>query len=124
MLEQCTDAESTSSLLGTFDRYLTIWNCMDVMPTIVKALDGLHQVLKHRGAQSRPLLTLLMKFDNGRYLGEVSRSRICSDITAFTLVCFSLIILGRHNSFPFYRHCDQSSIARKLYQKFFLKYSC
>ena len=97
MLERCTDAESTSSLLGTFERYLTIWSCMDVMPTIVKALDDLHQVLKHRGVQSRPLLTLLMKFDNGRYFGEASRIRISSDITAFTLVCLLLIILRLHH---------------------------
>lgn len=86
LIEHCNEADSISSLLGTFDRYLTIWNCMDMMPTIVKALDNVHQAWKHRGIQSRPLLALLIKFDNGRYLAEASRIRVSSDIAAFTLV--------------------------------------
>ncbi|KAF9484513.1 hypothetical protein BDN70DRAFT_872547 [Pholiota conissans] len=85
MLEQCNDTESMSSLIGIFDRYAAIWNCMDVMPTIVKSLDATHQVWKHRGVQSRPLLARLMKFDNGRHLPGSSRDRITSDRAAFSL---------------------------------------
>ena len=59
---------------------------MDVVPIIVQALDRAHQVWKLCGVQSRPLLALLIKFDNGRYLNEGSRERIESDIAAFTLV--------------------------------------
>lgn len=77
-------------LLNTFDRYETIWTCMDMMPTIVKALDTAHHVWKLRGVQSRPLLSLLMKFDHGKHLEEASRERIASDVAAFTLVFFLL----------------------------------
>ena len=63
---------------------------MDVMPTIVKALDDAHYAWKLRGVPSRPLLMLLMKSDNGRYLSESSRERLTADISAFTLVNFSL----------------------------------
>ncbi|KAF8972899.1 hypothetical protein BDZ97DRAFT_2053658 [Flammula alnicola] len=85
MLEHSVDADSMNGLIATFERYMTIWNCMDVMPMIVKALDTAHQVWKLRGVQSRPLLALLVKFDNGRHLPEASRDRIASDIAAFTL---------------------------------------
>lgn len=90
MLEHSSDVDSMNSLINTFYRYAAIWACMDVMPTIVKALDTAHHVWKLRGLQSRPLLSLLMKFDNGRYLDEISRDRIISDIAAFTLVRFLL----------------------------------
>jgi len=59
---------------------------MDVVPIMVQALDTAHQVWKLRGVQSRPLLALLINFDNGRHLNEGSRERIVSDIAAFTLV--------------------------------------
>ena len=69
---------------------------MGVVPVIVQALDTAHQVWKLRGVQSRPLLALLIKFDNGRYLNEGSRERIVSDIAAFTLVTssHSIAIVG------------------------------
>jgi mediator of RNA polymerase II transcription subunit 12, fungi type len=87
MLDRSNDAESMHGLIGTFYRYATIWTCMDVVPIIVQALDRAHQVWKHIcGVQSRPLLALLIKFDNGRYLDEGSRQTIESDIAAFTLV--------------------------------------
>ena len=86
MLDHSNDAESMNGLIGTFYRYATIWTCMDVVPTIVQALDRAHQVWKLCGVQSRPLLALLIKFDNGRYLNKESRERIESDIAAFTLV--------------------------------------
>jgi len=90
MLEQCTDVDSMNGLIGVFYRFATIWTCMDVMPTIVKALDDAHHAWKLRGVPSRPLLTLLMKFDNGRYLSETSRERLAADISAFTMVNMSL----------------------------------
>ena len=86
MLDHSNDAESMNGLIGTFYRYATIWTCMDVVPIIVQALDRAHQVWKLCGVQSRPLLALLIKFDNGRYLSKGSRERIESDIAAFTLV--------------------------------------
>ncbi|KDR75321.1 hypothetical protein GALMADRAFT_249351 [Galerina marginata CBS 339.88] len=85
MLEHSHNVESMNSLINTFYRYATIWSCMDVMPTIVKALDDAHHVWKLRGLQSRPLLALLMRFDGGRHLDGPSRERIASDIAAFTL---------------------------------------
>lgn len=66
---------------------------MDVIPNIVQALDTAHQVWKLRGVQSRPLLALLIKFDNGRHLNEGSRERIMSDIAAFTLVTLTLNLI-------------------------------
>ncbi|CAA7259196.1 unnamed protein product [Cyclocybe aegerita] len=84
MLEHATDAETMNGLIGTFYRYAAIWTCMDTVPTIVKALDVAHQLWKSRGIPSRPLLALLMRFDNGRHLSQASRDRIVTDVTAFT----------------------------------------
>jgi len=86
MLEHCVDLESMDGLLNTFRRHVTIWNCMNVIPTIVRALDAAHQAWKFRGIQCRPLLALIIRFDNGRHLSDASRERISSDLAAFTLV--------------------------------------
>lgn len=108
-------------LLNTFDRYETIWTCMDVMPTIVKALDTAHHVWKLRGVQSRPLLVLLMKFDNGRHLEESSRERIASDIAAFTLVCVFFKIQSDSSDYV-YRHYNLSASKLILFLVFYPKF--
>lgn len=91
MLEHCVDTESMDGLLNTFCHHITIWNCMNVMPTIVKALDTAHQVWKLRGIQCRPLLASIIRFDSSRHLSEASRERIESDLAAFTLVFSRLL---------------------------------
>lgn len=88
VLKHSNDADFMNSLLNTFFRYEAIWTCMDIMPTIVNALDAAHHMWKLRGVQSRPLLALLMKFDKGRHLETHSRDKISSDIAAFELVSF------------------------------------
>ncbi|KAF9528525.1 hypothetical protein CPB83DRAFT_314750 [Crepidotus variabilis] len=85
MLEHTRGADSMNGLIGTFHRYATIWNCMDVMPIIVNALDSAHRNWKARGVPSHPLLTLLVKFDNRRYLSEEARKHLVADLEAFTL---------------------------------------
>ncbi|KAF8995454.1 hypothetical protein BDQ17DRAFT_1430355 [Cyathus striatus] len=84
MLEHTTSSELLIGIIDSLHRYATIWACMDMLPAITLALDTAHQQWKSRGTQSRPLLTLLMEFDNGRYLGDTSRERILSDIAFFT----------------------------------------
>lgn len=59
---------------------------MDVVSGIVASLDMAHQTWRAKGIQYRPLLSLLLEFDNGEYLSTVSRDRITADINAFTLV--------------------------------------
>lgn len=91
MLGHCVDADSMNGLTGVLCRFATIWTCMDVMPSIVKSLDDAHYAWKLRGVPSRPLLTLLMKFDNDRYLSKDSRERLSADISVFSLVNLALI---------------------------------
>jgi mediator of RNA polymerase II transcription subunit 12 len=86
MLEHCVDAETMDGLLNTLYRHVTIWNCMNAIPAIVRGLDAAHQVWKFRGIQCRPLLALIIRFDNGRHLNDAARERISSDLAAFTLV--------------------------------------
>lgn len=61
---------------------------MNVMGTILAALDSAHQLWKIRGIQSRALLALSLEFDNGRHLTEASRERVIANISTFTLVSF------------------------------------
>jgi mediator of RNA polymerase II transcription subunit 12 len=80
------------AVIDTLHRFATIWACMNAIGTIITALDTAHQVWKVRGVQSRPLLSLLLEFDDGRYLSDVTRKHITADITAFTLV--SLVVFS------------------------------
>lgn len=86
MLDHTREVDSMNGLIGTFYRYATIWNCMDTMPAIVKSLDSAHCAWKARGVPSHPLLSLLVKFDNGRYLSEEARKQLTADLEAFTRV--------------------------------------
>ncbi|KAJ2931312.1 hypothetical protein H1R20_g5848, partial [Candolleomyces eurysporus] len=83
MLRNAFDSETMVSVVDVLHRYAAIWPCMDAIPAIVSALDIAYQHWKARGLQSRPLLGLLVEFDNGRHLAEGSRNQIMSDITAF-----------------------------------------
>ncbi|KAF9567913.1 hypothetical protein CPC08DRAFT_813741 [Agrocybe pediades] len=86
LLEQANDADSMNSLINTLCRFSTIWTCMDTVPVIVSALDMAQQAWKLRGhVPSRHLLSVLMQFDNGRYLSDSSREQITSSIASFTL---------------------------------------
>lgn len=73
-------------VIDTLHRFATIWACMNAIGNIITALDTAHQVWKARGVQSRPLLSLLLELDGGRYLADASRQNITADIKAFTLV--------------------------------------
>ncbi|KAG5646822.1 hypothetical protein DXG03_002199 [Asterophora parasitica] len=84
LLEHSTTVDLLIAVIDTLRRFATIWACMDIMRTIVIALEKAHQVWKARGIQSRPLLSLLLEFDNGKHLSDASRDRITSDITVFT----------------------------------------
>ncbi|KAG6829453.1 hypothetical protein H0H92_004513 [Tricholoma furcatifolium] len=84
LLEHSTTADLLVAVLNTLHRFSTIWACMNEICTIVAALDKTHQSWKARGISSRPLLSLLLEFDAGRYLGDVSRERIVTDMTIFT----------------------------------------
>ena len=97
MLRNAFDSETMVSVVDVLHRYAAIWPCMDAIPAIVSALDNAYQHWKARGLQSRPLLGLLVEFDNGRHLAEGSRNQIMSDITAFMTVS-SFSSVARHRS--------------------------
>ncbi|KAG6862353.1 hypothetical protein C0995_016051 [Termitomyces sp. Mi166 len=84
LLEYSATVDLLITVIDTFHRFSTIWACMHEFRSIVAALDKAHQVWKARGIQSRPLLSLLLDFDAGRYLNNVSRERITANITMFT----------------------------------------
>jgi len=86
MLHHCDTPQNMNSLVATLERYSLLWTCMDILPTIVAALDAAHQAWKVHGTQSRSLLLLLLKFDNNRYLSPISRDQIMSDVASFELV--------------------------------------
>ncbi|KIK68882.1 hypothetical protein GYMLUDRAFT_67582 [Collybiopsis luxurians FD-317 M1] len=85
MLEHCSTEELLLAVIDTFRRHAIIWASMDVKGTIIAALDSVHHSWKMRGIQSRPLLALLVEFDSGRYLSEMSREEVRTDLAAFTL---------------------------------------
>ncbi|KAF6760086.1 hypothetical protein DFP72DRAFT_1031563 [Ephemerocybe angulata] len=93
MLRNALDSESMISVVDVLHRYSAIWPCMNSIPTIVQALNTAYQSWQAHGLQSRPLLGLLMEFDNGRHLAEASRNQILSDITAFRI---ALQPVGNH----------------------------
>ncbi|KAG6920074.1 hypothetical protein DXG01_010142 [Tephrocybe rancida] len=84
LLEHAITADLLVPVIDTLHRFSTIWACMGGIQAIVVALDKAHQAWKSRGIQSRPLLSLLLEFDAGKYLSDVSRDRITADITTFT----------------------------------------
>ena len=86
LLEHSSTVDALNAVICTLQRFATIWACMGVVSGIVTSLDTAHQIWRAKGIQYRPLLSLLMEFDNGEYLSTVSRDRITADINAFTLV--------------------------------------
>ena len=64
---------------------------MNEMGRVISALDTAHQARKTQGVQSRPLLSLLLELDNGKYLTAHSRNRIVGDMTAFTMVGLRIV---------------------------------
>ncbi|GLB37302.1 putative transcription mediator complex subunit Med12 [Lyophyllum shimeji] len=84
LLEHSTTGDLLIAVIDTLHRFSTIWACMNAMGSIVSALDRAHQVWKARGIQSRPLLSLLLEFDGGKHLNDLSRTRITADIALFT----------------------------------------
>ncbi|KAJ3876102.1 hypothetical protein F5051DRAFT_44422 [Lentinula edodes] len=85
MLEHCSTEELLLAVIDTFRRHAVIWASMDVKGMIINALDSVHYSWKMRGIQSKPLLALLVEFDGGRYLSDVSREEVRTDLAAFTL---------------------------------------
>ncbi|KAJ7128929.1 hypothetical protein C8R43DRAFT_1026393 [Mycena crocata] len=85
-LQHSATVDLLTAVIDTLHRFTCIWTCMNVTRTIVNALYSAHQRWKKiRGGEFRALLNLLVEFDDGRYLDEVSRSHVDTDITTFTL---------------------------------------
>ncbi|KAF8828838.1 hypothetical protein HHX47_DHR3000082 [Lentinula edodes] len=80
MLEHCSTEELLLAVIDTFRRHAVIWASMDVKGMIINALDSVHYSWKMRGIQSKPLLALLVEFDGGRYLSDVSREEALQPI--------------------------------------------
>ena len=96
VLERADTVDILSVVINALQRFATIWACMDVMGNITSALYNAHQVWKARGIQCRPLLALLLDFDNNTYLDSLSRERITTDVAAFSLVSMFHYLLSDH----------------------------
>ncbi|KAG5638808.1 hypothetical protein H0H81_010037 [Sphagnurus paluster] len=83
LLDHSATVDILMAIIDTLHRFATIWACMDSIGSIVNALYKAHQTWKARGIQSYPLLSLLLEFDNRKYLGDVSRGLITNEITVF-----------------------------------------
>jgi len=120
LLDHSSTVDALNAVICTLHRFATIWACMDVVSGIVASLDMAHQIWRAKGIQYRPLLSLLLEFDNGEYLNTVSRDRITADINAFTLVghiaSFFATALKDH------RHYNPLLNVQRLFQMSFLKF--
>ncbi|TFK74611.1 hypothetical protein BDN72DRAFT_955610 [Pluteus cervinus] len=85
VLEHCVTNDLLTAVIETLQRFSTVWACMDAMNRIVPELDNAHQLWRGRGVRSRTLLDLLLEFDNGRYLSDVSRQRVVADVGGLVL---------------------------------------
>jgi hypothetical protein len=123
LLDHSTTAGVLMVVINTLQRFATIWACMNIMESITFALDNAHQVWKVRGIQCRPLLSLLLEFDNGKYLNGVSRERITADVAAFSLVSpFHYPVSDQTNKLS--RHFNLSQNILILFRKCFLRFYC
>lgn len=86
MLEHCSTLELLSAIIDTFSRHAVIWASMDVKGIIIAALDTVYHSLRSRSIQSISLLTLLIEFDGGRYLNDISREEVRTDLAKVTHV--------------------------------------
>ncbi|KAJ6602183.1 hypothetical protein B0H10DRAFT_2167359 [Mycena sp. CBHHK59/15] len=85
-LQHSTTVDLLNAVIDTLQRFTCIWTCMNITGTIVNALYSAHQHWKKiRGGEFRALLNLLVEFDDGRYLDDISRSHLNTDISSFTL---------------------------------------
>ncbi|KAF8638047.1 hypothetical protein AX16_010679 [Volvariella volvacea WC 439] len=85
MLDRATTSDVLTAVIETLYRFSIVWSCMGAMSRIILALDAAHQEWKARGVQSRALLSLILEFDNGRFMTEENRERIISNLAALTL---------------------------------------
>lgn len=85
-LEHTASSELLTAVIRTLRQHAEVWACMNNMQTIVSALFAAHTVWKTRGAQSRPLLNLLIELDEGRLLEQTAREQVLADHTAFAYV--------------------------------------
>ena len=90
MLEHATTTDMLMVVIEMFHRHLDVWASMNAIGTIITALYSAHQLWRSRGVQSRALLALLVKLDNGHHLDDVSREHVAADISAFAHVSISL----------------------------------
>jgi hypothetical protein len=110
-------------VINTLQRFATIWACMNVMGSITLALYNAHQVWKVRGIQCRPLLSLLLEFDNNKYLRGTSRARITQDVAVFSLVSLSHHLVGDHTH-GLLRRFNLSQNTLILFRKYFPRFYC
>lgn len=122
MLEYSTTVDILLVVINTLQRFAAIWACMNVMGGIASALFDAHQVWRARGIQCRPLLSLLLDFDNNRHLHGTSRERVVTDVAAFSLVSPSNLI-GDHTH-GLSRHFNLSQNILILSQKYFPRFYC
>lgn len=123
VLEHATTIDILSVVINALQRFATIWACMDVMGNITSALYNAHQVWKARGIQCRPLLALLLDFDNNTHLDSLSRERITTDVAAFSLVSMSYRLLNDHTD-GCLRHFNLLQNIQRSFRKYFLRFYC
>jgi len=110
-------------VINTLRQFATIWACMNVIGNITSALDNAHQAWKVRGIQCRPLLSLLLEFDNGQHLNDTSRERVTADVAAFSLVSLTHHPGGGHTN-RLFRRFNLSQNILTLFRKYFPRFCC
>ncbi|KIY71093.1 hypothetical protein CYLTODRAFT_419101 [Cylindrobasidium torrendii FP15055 ss-10] len=78
-IEHAPNLEALAIAIDTIRRYVTIWTCMDVVGSILHALQTAYIAYKSRGTASRILLSFIMELDNNVHLSEDDRRQIVAD---------------------------------------------
>ena len=107
VLENSLTVDLLTAVNETIHRYLTIWVCMQSSAAIATALYTAHQTWKTEGIQSRALLTLLMKVDDGYVLDGASRTQLAADVAALSHVCAVFPQRLSLDTQRVHRHCYQ-----------------
>lgn len=122
MLEYSTTVDVLMVVINTLQRFAAIWACMDVMESITSALYNAHQVWKARGIQCRPLLSLLLEFDDNKHLHGTSRERVTTDVATFSLVSLSHLVCD--HTHRLLRHFNLSQNILMLFREYFPRFCC
>ena len=86
MLAHPMSSELLSAVMQTLRQHTEVWAGLNVIKEIVSSLFAVHCTWKNRGIQSRPLFSLMLQLDAGRFLEASAREQVSMDYSVFTHV--------------------------------------